>query len=807
MIINATKSRIPLDLPELRHRISQFVAIKDALSCALVCKAWSADFIFVIWRTVHLMEQPKFALLSTDIISKYGHHIRVVIGMDRDKQIYLLNNPAVNGLVELRIQFASILDVLIENYAGICEMIQRNTLALRNCIDFFNNLLSKLSNDLPPWKTLNSVFFPALDKPQLKISVLTELILVGVCLTHQDFTKILEVCPVLNELILDNVQMDRFATRFKHTNLKRLGGSIERIFPQQTPSLLSYFPNLDFVDVWTDSPLTPIPTDQIKADMAEYCPKLTEYGLRDNDNFIIHFCTHIIKNPTHVRFDFDFISAKVINAILLHRDSLKAFYIYALNQPKIWPVTTDDDLGAIQGYNHLLQQIPSSCPRLEKLDLPYCGMEMLMDDIEEGEWVCRDLTTLRIRIKELDTEEKIAKAIELWRSVSRERWRKQAVGYKDAKERRKEKEHSEKDDTHDKDVNVKNQKNKMEGKSEMEEKDKESEETKSIEARVARHLFKFEKLQRVSLGSHTWSLLKQMPLTLGDMITTRAPLRTPFAIPELRRRISRFIPVKNAVSCALVCKAWTADFISVVWYRINFEEHSKFINLSPDIVSNCWAWDNVIQTHSAQDLEWSASSIFLINNSTILMYFPNLTYWGIFAKESSLPTGTYYNIARYCPHLTEYGFEDQYSFIAYLSNYSIQNFTRIRLDLNDLSVNLIDDILLHRSTLKDISIYAINNHFHFGADEVTEVSYKFTRWGDLLQLIPRSCPRLEILNLHVHEMDMDDLNCGEQDLEYGVGDKKMEDTSIEARVARHLLKFEKLEKVWLGYQTWSVVGR
>lgn len=28
------------------------------------------------------------------------------------------------------------------------------------------------------------------------------------------------------------------------------------------------------------------------------------------------------------------------------------------------------------------------------------------------------------------------------------------------------------------------------------------------------------------------------------------------------------------------------------------------------------------------------------------------------------------------------------------------------------------------------------------------------------------------------------------------------DLSIEARVARHLLKFEQLEVVWLGYKTW-----
>lgn len=31
------------------------------------------------------------------------------------------------------------------------------------------------------------------------------------------------------------------------------------------------------------------------------------------------------------------------------------------------------------------------------------------------------------------------------------------------------------------------------------------------------------------------------------------------------------------------------------------------------------------------------------------------------------------------------------------------------------------------------------------------------------------------------------------------------DNSIEGRVARHLLKFEKLSSVWLGYRTWTLV--
>ncbi|KAF9922118.1 hypothetical protein FBU30_007807 [Linnemannia zychae] len=138
-------------------------------------------------------------------------------------------------------------------------------------------------------------------------------------------------------------------------------------------------------------------------------------------------------------------------------------------------------------WGYLLQQIPRSCAELEKLDLHL--HEMDMDDIEEGEWVCKDLKKLRIRIKGLDTPETITKAIELWRSGVRERWRMQAIYSKGKK-------------TMEKDI-----KETEEGKNNEERSlIKENIDT-SIEARVARHLLKFEKLQKVWLGYRTWVIV------------------------------------------------------------------------------------------------------------------------------------------------------------------------------------------------------------------------------------------------------------------------------------------------------------
>ncbi|KAI7827986.1 hypothetical protein BC939DRAFT_76644 [Gamsiella multidivaricata] len=102
------------------------------------------------------------------------------------------------------------------------------------------------------------------------------------------------------------------------------------------------------------------------------------------------------------------------------------------------------------------------CPLLTSVDLQQ----------DESEWACKQLQQLRVRIRGLDTKEKVNRALELWR------------------------EGMEKDET---DLMDEEGKEVVDGSNESHVKKEDT----SIEARVAKHLLKFDELKEVWLGTRT----------------------------------------------------------------------------------------------------------------------------------------------------------------------------------------------------------------------------------------------------------------------------------------------------------------
>ncbi|KAF9546218.1 hypothetical protein EC957_009957 [Mortierella hygrophila] len=406
-------ARNPFELPELIHRLSRFVTLKDACPCALVSKTWTNHFMSAVWFKVDFKVHPRFAVLSPAIISKNGHLIQVVKNASSFPQVTVLANASV-------------------------------------------------PETLPSPSRLKS----------LKIH--------SMCLTHDGLAAILQGCPKLSELRLRHTNIVGTPTQsFQHTGVTIFCASFKSIYETApgSRSLLSYFPALRTLSTYNFGSVSTIPASRIREDTRRYCPYITRYRLEDDTGAIVpEFLVNIAHNISGIVFFHGNMSLETITAILLHQPTLTSvshFYVQQdldLEKADVAPVSTH-----FEGSAHYLQLIPRCCSRLDTLDLHF--HEMDMDVVEQGSWVCKDIRKLRIRVKGLDTEEKILKAVALWRKGCWTRWQKKA-GTSVVKEDGEEEEEG-----------------KEQCKTDL-----------SIEARVARHLLQFEKLWWVWLGSTSNSM-------------------------------------------------------------------------------------------------------------------------------------------------------------------------------------------------------------------------------------------------------------------------------------------------------------
>ncbi|KAG0061233.1 hypothetical protein BGZ89_011628 [Linnemannia elongata] len=415
----------PFDIPELVRRISLFVSVKDALSCVLVAKSWSDHFLSVIWFHIDFHTQLRFTTLPLDVVAKHGRHIRIVEDARSFRRVYVLANASVARLRELHIETTGSARQHVHAY----EVVSRNIRSL----EIIHLFAASDPDDMDKHdSSVHYVSVPALVPffgasegiaSKLKILRLSEL-----CLTHDGLVAILQASPQF----------------------------------------------LTILSTWQDDPDLTIPTAKIKEDIARYCPYLTAFELEQPSTLLSCFCMHIGRNISELTFDYEHISLEGISAILLHQATLRQLMVFGAS-PHV--DLEADEVPAVsrhfQEFSQLLQLILRGCPHLETFDLAL--HEMDMDEVEMGEWTCKGLTTLRIRVKGLDTKETIQKAIVLWRAGCKRRY--------------------------------------------QEEEDKEmegfEEETKramrlngmdsSIEARVARHLLKFEHLDDVWLGYKSWT--------------------------------------------------------------------------------------------------------------------------------------------------------------------------------------------------------------------------------------------------------------------------------------------------------------
>lgn len=56
-------------------------------------------------------------------------------------------------------------------------------------------------------------------------------------------------------------------------------------------------------------------------------------------------------------------------------------------------------------------------------------------------------------------------------------------------------------------------------------------------------------------------------------------------ISEIRRRVGLFLPTKDTINCARVCKDWAEDFLSILWHTIEDPVSTKLVEQNPAIIS------------------------------------------------------------------------------------------------------------------------------------------------------------------------------------------------------------------------------
>ncbi|KAF9086822.1 hypothetical protein BGX29_001208 [Mortierella sp. GBA35] len=170
----------PLDISELRTRVSRFLDLRDVLSCALVCRVWSQDFVPILWHTIDFSIQPRIRNANLKTTKKLGKNIQRLYSIQLSHLHFLstvfCNNPQVN---------AHGYDLISRNRTSLTYLKVTVRTTLRN----FNDITPH--HYIPP----DVLVHPTCSR-------LTDLILENVCLAREGFTTILQLSPLLQKINL-----------------------------------------------------------------------------------------------------------------------------------------------------------------------------------------------------------------------------------------------------------------------------------------------------------------------------------------------------------------------------------------------------------------------------------------------------------------------------------------------------------------------------------------------------------------------------------------------------------------------------
>ncbi|KAF8939898.1 hypothetical protein EDD21DRAFT_361705 [Dissophora ornata] len=450
----------PFDLPELLTHLSRFVLQKDAVACAQVCKAWSEEFLSVVWHTVdsRLIEKH---MLDPAAIAKNGHHIRVVENLEAHLPSSLWS-PSVCKLQSLDMSIGdtpSMQDIakgiLQNNYASLTDVsVSRSHVDISSIIVF--------SFDGMP---------PAIDT--VGFTNLVRLTITGVGIMREPFSSMLRMCPVLQHLTIRDtwLYLSDEGYIYQHQGLNHLSTTIQQIIlsdpdAPDAPSLLAHFPNLKRLSLLHSTVSMEVDFEDFGNEVSRCCPLLKSLDVLCENGMTLKLLNESFQALTEICLSYPGISQPVIDAVISHRGSLERLSA-AMPLPELELIRSAlEEMGlAVGATDGQIQLLPRMCHRLKHFNLELHKMDI--KNVEAEKWTCADLETLHVKFRGLDTTERIDRALRMW---------------VDGREKAHQSAGEHQDDT----TTIL-----QDG---------------SLEARVARHLLQFKRLREVCLGSRVWKV-------------------------------------------------------------------------------------------------------------------------------------------------------------------------------------------------------------------------------------------------------------------------------------------------------------
>ncbi|KAG0003554.1 hypothetical protein BGZ80_003521 [Entomortierella chlamydospora] len=448
-------SKNPFDYPEIRSRLALFVSLESALSCIRVSKGFSQDFAYPIWHTINFGTQKTLVQKDSTILKKYGHHIRVVKGIETQAHLDLLLDLEVSQLLGLELK--TTMDPFFQ--ASCYDLVRQNQTTLTNF---------KIQNKNNEYTSVKFIFLDSLTSPQS--SRLTTFTIRWLTLTRDSLTSILRYCPALDSIDLWGTTLtpSRKFDDYQHAGLTTLQIKVTEAIKTGSLPLIAHFPNLKKWRIGDSATPSAFPSQVVKDSISKWCPHLKTLETNFTPSLLLnHLILDVFSGLTGLMFDYREISSNIILALLRTPSNWVHLSTYT-DLIGSYDHHKEDGVAEVkdhfQSSSWMLQSVVRSCPKLETFRFP--NHEMDMDEIELSPWACTNLSDLRVRIKGLDTRDKIERTLARWRN------RKLQESLDTATE------------------------------------DPESIdwEGTSIEARAVRHLLQFDKLETVWLGTGIWEV-------------------------------------------------------------------------------------------------------------------------------------------------------------------------------------------------------------------------------------------------------------------------------------------------------------